>query len=467
MPVPSTGIAAVPPTLPRRCAGLLLAATIALAACSDDGPGEPERAGPTSTTIDDAACPDGEPLPEGEAVAEVPALAVQDQGPEGRDGALDIGTLLPRSGELDFLGAATLAGVELAVADLEAAGGVLDAPIGVRHGDSAEGAPDVAEAEVARLLEAGADVIIGPVASGTASRVLQQVSSGGALLVSPGSTSRGLDALDRAGRFFRTGPTEQLQGAALAELVRHDRHRTVSIAVRGDDYGRAVADALAVRLEEQSGSVLARVEYDPTSTELAQEVVAQLDTTADALVLVGLAETAVILDRLVEEGEGPTDRPVYGTDGNLGERLGDLVADRSALACLRGVLPVDTPPEDFAERIRAHDPALADLDGAGLDLAAESYDATVVAALAVVAAGSDDAEAVAASMAGVTAGGSPCATPNACLASARDGVDLAYAGPSGPMALDGDGNRSVARLTVVAFDADGHLARLGTRRTGG
>ena len=467
VPLPSGGIAAVPPTRPRRLPALLLAAAVALAGCSEDERAARERPGAPSTTVDDVRCPDGEPLPDGDPVAVVPAPAVQDRGPDGRDGALDIGTLLPRSGELEFLGAATLAGVELAVGDLEAAGGVLDAPIGLRHGDSAEGTPEVAGAEVARLLDGGADVIIGPVASGTASRVLEQVSVAGALLVSPGSTSGGLDALDRAGRFFRTGPTEELQGAALAELVRHDGHRTVALAVRSDDYGRAVADALAARVDEQGGSVLERVEYDPTSTALDQRVVARLDTTADALVLVGLAETAVILDGLVEVGQGPRDRPVYGTDGNLGERLGDLVADRSALACLRGLLPVDTPRAGFADRVRAHDPALAGLDGAGLDLAAESYDATVIVALAVAAAGSDDTGAAAASMATVTAGGSPCTTPDACLALAREGADLAYAGVSGPAVLDGDGNRSVARLTVVTFDPEGHLARVGTRRTGG
>jgi neutral amino acid transport system substrate-binding protein len=406
-------------------------------------------------------------VPDAPAVSAPATVEAEPRGPDGRDGALDIGTLLPGTGDLAFLGPAAVAGVELAVADLEEAGGVLGAPVGLRHGDSGEGSDGTAEDEVARLLDAGADVIIGPLASATTARVLDQAAGAGAVLVSPASGSNGLDALDRRGRLFRTGPTEHLQGRALADLVRSDGHRTMSIAARAGDYGRSIADALTAGFEDQGGSVTTRVDYDPSSEGLGDDVVGRLDTSADALVLVGLAESALVLDALESAGEGPRSRPVYGTDGNLGERLGDLVADRSGLPCLRGVLPVDLPDEDFADRVRAHDPALADLDGAGLDWAAESYDATVVAALAAASAGSDDAAAVSAAMATVTRSGTPCATPHDCLASIEAGADISYVGPTGPMALDDDGNRTEAGVTVVAFDADGHLARLGSRRARG
>ena len=444
-----------------------MAAASVIAACSsssgDGGTAGTQRATTTATQL---RCPDGSSVPDGDPAAPAPGLVATDRGPDGRDGALDVGTLLPRTGDLAFLGAAPVAGVELAVADLDAAGGVLGAPVGLRHGDSAEGTADAAESSVAALLAGGADVVVGPLSSATAARVLPQVAAAGALLVSPGSTSTGLDALDRSGRLFRTGATEALQGAALAELLVADGHRTATVAARADGHGRAVADALVARLEERGGSVLARADYDPAAPDLGADVAGRLDTSADAVVLVGLAETARVVDALVEAGEGPTERAVYGTDGNLGERLGDLVADRSALACLRGLLPAATPDDAFAARLRARAPALSALGAAGLDLAAESYDAVVVAALAVAAAGSDDAGAAAAAMAGVTDGGRSCAAPDDCLRLLAAGTDIAYVGPSGPLALDADGNRSEADVTVVAFDADAHLARLGTQRAG-
>lgn len=464
--VASTAIAPTRRHRPRRAGAALLAAASLVAACSSGG-GDGERAATTTAGAAAVRCPDGSTVPRSAATVAPAPVDPRPSGPSGRDGALDVGTLLPRTGDLAFLGPAALAGVELAVADLAAAGGVLGQPVGLRHGDSAEGVPGTAGAEVARLLADGADVIVGPLSSGAAANVLDAVVAADAVLVSPASASSGLDALDRTGRLFRTGPTEALQGRALGTLALSDGHETVAIAARADDHGRAVADALTARLEEGGASVVARVDYDPSDPDLGDAVADRVSGPADAIVLVGLAETALVLDALVEGGDGPRDRAVYGTDGNLGERLADLVADEEALACFRGLLPVDRPGASFTDRLRQHSPSLADAGAAALDLGAESYDATVAAALAAATAGSDGGDAIAGAMAEVTSGGTTCHRPRPCLELIAGGTDVSYVGQTGRLALGDDGNRTEAGLTEVAFDAGGHLTRLGTRRARG
>ena len=436
---------------------------MSLAACTSGG-GEDARPDTTESTVATGRCPDGSAVPDAAPARMPPGFDATSAGPEPRDGGLDIGTLLPLSGELAFLGPASIAGVELAVADLAEAGGVLGAPVGLRHGDSADGEPGVVEDEAARLLGAGIDVLIGPVASGAVASVLRQVVDADAILVSPAATSSGLDALDGDGRLFRTGPTEALQGQALADLIWSDGHRTISIAARDDEHGRAVADSLSDRYTDTGGALVSRLDHDPAADDLGPAVVDELDMSADAIVLVGLAETALILDALVVAGHGPGERAVYGTDGNLGERLGDLVEDRAALACMRGLVPAARPEADFATRVRAHHPALAEVDEAGLDLAAESYDAVVLAALAAESAGSDSGGALAGALAPVSDGGATCREPATCLDLLAGGADISYTGRTGRIALDEAGNRSDAGLTVVAFDTDGHLARIGTQR---
>lgn len=432
-----------------------------LAAACTSGGDEDASPDPTGSTVAATArCPDGTEIPDAAPAGATPAIDATSTGPEPRDGALDIGTLLPRSGDLAFLAPAAIAGVELAVDDINAADGVLDAPVGLRHGDSGDGTPGGVDGEATRLLDAGVEVLIGPLSSSAAASVLPQVVAADAVLVTPAATSGGLDALDGAGHLFRTAPTESLQGRALADLIRSGGHRTVSIAARDDDHGRTIADGLVERLARTGGTVASRVDHDPAADDLGTTVVEQLDLTADAVVLVGLAETALILDALVDAGEGPRERAVYGTDGNLGERLGDLVEDRESLACMRGLLPVARPDEALAERVRSHDLALAEVGDAGLDLAAESYDAVVLAALAAAAAGSDAGGAIAAAMAPVSDDGTTCREPAACLDLLAAGTDVSYVGQTGPIALDGFGNRSHAELTVVVFDGDGHLARL-------
>ncbi|MEK9810549.1 MAG: ABC transporter substrate-binding protein, partial [Candidatus Nanopelagicales bacterium] len=49
---------------------------------------------------------------------------------------LKIGTLLPATGDLAFLGPPEYAGVDLAVMDIDAAGGVLGQPVVNEYGDA-------------------------------------------------------------------------------------------------------------------------------------------------------------------------------------------------------------------------------------------------------------------------------------------------------------------------------------------
>ena len=72
------------------------------------------------------------------------------------DGVLTIGGLLPETGNLAFLGPPEIAGVQLAVNDINAAGGVLGEDVVWLPGDSGDNG-DVANATVDRLLAEDVD----------------------------------------------------------------------------------------------------------------------------------------------------------------------------------------------------------------------------------------------------------------------------------------------------------------------
>jgi len=453
-------MAGLPPR-PRRTALLaVVALALATAACGGGG----EDAGPERTTTTVAAetgCPVGAAVPDAtpSRVAEPVPLPPPTGEPAGP--GLDVATLLPRTGDLAFLGAPPVAAVELAVAEVNRSGGVLGTPVVLRHADSAEGTEGATEAAVDELLAAGTEVIVGPLSSAGAAAVLDRVAAAGAVLVSPGATASALDRFDRGGRLFRTAATEDLQGRALARLVLDDGIRDVDLVVRADAYGEAVAGAFTRELAAGGGAVARRWDRAPTEPGPGLGPLAE-GRAAEATVLAGLGDTAPVVDALVDAGRGPREHPTYGTDGNLGERLGDLVADRTSLGCMRGLLAVAPADDDFAAALRAG----LDVRSAGsgdpvLDHAAEAYDAVVVAAVAAEAAGAADGAAIAAALPAVTTGGTPCDAPARCLELARQGADLAYVGRSGPLPFDAAGNRSEAVLTLVAFDADGHLGRLG------
>lgn len=455
---------AAPPTARLLAAGA--AAALALAACSsaDDAADRTPPAPSPTTSPPAVSCPVGDDVPRAGPAGAVAPLPLPEEAIVPDGAGLVVGTLLPRSGDLAFLGAAPVAGAEQAVADLGDAGGVLGAPVGLVHADSAEGAPDVAAAEVDRLVAAGVHAVVGPLSSATAASALERTT--GILLVSPGATATSLERLDRDGRLFRTAADEALQGRALAALVLDDGPRRVDVIARDDEHGRTIADAFAAALADGGGEVTRRLDRVPTAGPDDLDDLDDLD--GEATVVIGLAESATVLDALVTAGRGPRQHPTYGTDGNLGERLGDLVTDRRSLACLRGLLPVAPADRDLVAAVaRAAGVDGSELDPATLDHAAEAYDAVVIVALAAELAGTTEPAAVAGALGAVTRGGTPCDRPAPCLELARAGADLAYVGRSGRAALDGSGNRSRAVLTLVAFDDDGHLARLAGREVGG
>src|ERR671919_436054 len=59
------------------------------------------------------------------------------------DGVLTVGTLLPSTGDLAFLGPPEFAGVDLAVKEINDAGGVLGKPVETAQADSGDGTPNI------------------------------------------------------------------------------------------------------------------------------------------------------------------------------------------------------------------------------------------------------------------------------------------------------------------------------------
>ncbi len=78
------------------------------------------------------------------------------------DGVLRIGTLFPASGDLASVRVAAVAGVEVAVREINQQGGVLEAPVEVLHRNSGDGKPEVMAAALADLIKRGVDVVVGP-----------------------------------------------------------------------------------------------------------------------------------------------------------------------------------------------------------------------------------------------------------------------------------------------------------------
>src|SRR5688500_6363759 len=179
----------------RRLAVAFAATALVLTACGDDGGDDDNNASGDNT---ESSAPE----------------------PKG-DGTLTFGTLLPATGDLAFLGPPEFAGVTLAVEDINAAGGVLGKDVVQVKGDSGDGTPDIAGAQVDKLLGADSDVIVGAASSGVSITVIDKITGAGAVQFSPANTAAGFDTdeIDPNRLYFRTAPSDYLQGEVLANKV--------------------------------------------------------------------------------------------------------------------------------------------------------------------------------------------------------------------------------------------------------
>jgi hypothetical protein len=257
--------------------------------------------GPDNTLLPDVTYQQGEIVPDGEA------NAIDGKPQKGaNDGTWTVGTLLPVTGSLAFLGPPEVAGVKLAIQDIEAAGGIPGIKtISLQEGDSGDTSTNTATQTVKRLLAKDVDVIIGAASSGVTLSVLDLVTSNGVLMISPANTSPELTTAPDHGLYWRTAPSDVLQGAFLGSLVLEDGYTKVAIMSLQDSYGDGLNANVTKAITEGGGEVVANVVYDPKATDFSADVAKVKAAGPEAIVLIGFDESAQIIQELVKQGIGP------------------------------------------------------------------------------------------------------------------------------------------------------------------
>ncbi len=239
------------------------------------------------------------------------------------DGILTIGTLLPETGNLAFLGPPEIAAVQMAVEEINGAGGFKGQDVKLVEGDSGDTTTDAAIQTVTRELAEGVDAIIGAASSSVSASVIDQVTGAGVTMFSPANTSKQFSDYPDKGLYFRLGPSDILQGQVLAEVVAEDDNASVVILNFDDDYGNGLAEDFAASFTAGGGEVLDTIVYDPQAQTFDSEVQEAIAADADAIVLIGFDESSRVLVALVEQGAGPNEIPTYLVDGNIGNPLGE------------------------------------------------------------------------------------------------------------------------------------------------
>jgi branched-chain amino acid transport system substrate-binding protein len=366
---------------------------------------------------------------------------------------LKIGTILPQSGTLAFLGPPEEAGVALAVKEINEAD--LGIQVEVEYRDSGDTTTDTATVSVTDLLSLGVSAIVGAASSGVSKTVIDQIVAAGVVQFSPANTS--IDFTDYAddGLYWRTAPSDVLQGEVLGNLIAEDGVQNLGIIELNDSYGTGLTKKITETFEAAGGKVVASPLFNTGDTVFSTQISEVLAANPDAIALVTFDEAKIIVPAL--QGAGYTG-PLYFVDGNLADYSAVFAA--GALDGDKGTLPgLDTAKlGDFTDRLLEVNPDLTDFS-----YAAESYDAVVLLALAALAANSTDGKAIASKLQEVS-GGSGDGTKATDFASAAqiilDGGVVDYDGNSGPITFDENGDPTEATIGIFQYGADNTYKRI-------
>ena len=363
------------------------------------------------------------------------------------DGTLTVGSLLPSTGDLAFLGPPEFAGVDLAVKDINEAGGVLGKDVVASKADSGDGTPKIAPGSVDKLLGAKVDTIIGAASSSVSLSVIDKIINAGVVHFSPANTSTAFDTYDDKGMYFRTAPSDVLQGNVLGNLVLQDGAKSVAILARQEAYGEALADNTEKTIKDQGGNVAAKVLYSVDATSYTSEVQKIKDAKPDAIVLISFNEATKIIPEFESAGIGPQDVQTYFVDGNTADYSKDF--PKGTLEGIKATYPGAQLKDDFKKRMLEVDPKLKDFT-----YGPESYDATVMSALAAEAAKNDSGEAIASELVNISRDGEACTTFADCVELVKAGEDIDYNGVSGPVDLNKTGSPSKATIGIFKYNND-------------
>lgn len=367
---------------------------------------------------------------------------------------LKIGTALPQTGNLAFLGPPEEAGVGYAASLIEEADTGLN--LEIVYGDSGDTDNKAYESEIPRLLGEDVSAIIGAASSGTSLQFIDQVVDAGVIQFSPANTSDAFTSYEDDGLYWRTAPSDVLQGDVLGNLIAADGAATLGMIVLNDSYGTGLAKYVTEAFEGAGGEVVAMETYNTGDTSFDSQVSAVLAANPDAIALITFEEVATILPSLF--GEFPAEN-LYFVDGNL-SNFGKQFP-KGSLTGAKGTLPglsIDSL-KAFTDDLNAYAKESGQFPK-GLDefsYAAESFDAVNLIALAALAAGSSDPADIAGKLQEVSGGtgdGEKCTTFADCAEIIQSGGTADYDGISGPITFDEVGDPQDATIGIYQYGDD-------------
>lgn len=373
-------------------------------------------------------------------------------GASAQDCPIKIGSIYPTSGPMGLVGERIANTTQFAVEVMNEAGGVKDCPVEILLRDT-QGDPKVGVDAAKSLVDIeGVKVLLGAVSSGVSLPVLTSVAVPSKVVqISCCSSSPSFTALAQEGKtdgfWFRTYATSRTQAAVGAKVTMDQGYGKTAVIYVNTDFGVNAAEQYKLDVEKLGGSIVAMVPYAEKQQSYRAEVSKALESEPDSLYLVAFpVDGATITREWISLGGTKSlvvNNSLRSTDylEAVGyEYLTDLVGYDASQP--RGVEAVSEFDAMFQTKFDGPP------DGPGLH---SSFDAAIVALLAMEAADELTGEAIRDKIRAVTdPAGTEVGPTVEGLKKAKEllaaGETIRYVGATGPLQFDANGDVNAPKL---------------------
>lgn len=416
----------------RRWLILLLSMALVMAACADDDDGEEAETEAAETT--EAEEPAAEDEDEGEA-EEAEEDADEAAAPEGE--AVKFGFLNGLSGDYSPWGEPSLVGAQIAIDEINAAGGVLGRPVELIVEDNLS-TVEGAVSGYAKLSEVDNIDALGGIESDGAIALLDTVADEQVPTLCPACGTTELD--DKGGDWiFRITASDTDGGIIAAQFARDRGFERVAILVQQTEGTLSPAQIFRDVWENKvGGEIVAEVGFDPGRSSYQAEVQQAFDADPDAVYLAAGFEAGVpILREWERRNYGGT---IIMSPDLIVPEISSLTPALEGGVALAAIAGFDEGTPSYESFAAEYETRTGQPPSEGL-YEPNQYDQYIALALAMTAAGSVEGSEVRDAIPSVlNPPGTPVFSYAEGLAALEAGDDIDYQGSSSSLDLNEFGN---------------------------
>ena len=358
---------------------------------------------------------------------------------------------------MSFLSPPEIAGLHLAVDEINAAGGVLGNKVSLTISDSGDGDTlSIADQSATKALASKADVVIGAAASGVTRSIINKITGAKVVQISMSNTAPDLSTWKDGGYYFRTAPSDLLQGRILGNQILQDGRKNVAIVYADNSYGNGLKGVTAGILTK-GGATVSSYAFTENETNFASIVDKVVAAKPDAVALISYDEAKKAIPAF--QAKGFDGGKFYLVDGNLSDYSKESFA--SYLNGAKGTLPGKALSSGFKAKLAAVYKAKTGKTLTEFSYGAETYDAVLLAAIAAQSAKDASGVGIKKEITNISLGGAgktKVTSFKAALAALKAGKKVDYDGVSGPVEFDKNGDPTGAFIGIYRFNAKGQYS---------